>query len=139
MIKKLGLDNILGEIIDYGMTIYIDDKFKIIYSPHTNTDYDPYIRIYIGRRPFYIDDQDTKMTRISLIRPEYIDNVTGDQNLILDEEDKKYLQKVIFNHGNELIELMKIVEKDSIECPKFINDSFCFPDYSMLKEKGVGV
>ena len=139
MIKKIGLDNILGEIIDYSMTIYLDDKFKIIYSPHTNTDYDPYIRIYIGQRPFYIDDQDTKMTRISLIRPEYIDNATGDQNLILDEEDKKYLQKVIFDHGNELIELMKIVEKDSIECPKFINDDFCFPDYSMLKERGVGV
>lgn len=46
MVKELPLNNEFGEILDYGMVIYIDERLKIVFSPHTNINYHPYIRIY---------------------------------------------------------------------------------------------
>lgn len=75
------------------------------------------------------------MVRLSLIEPEYIPNILGDQNLILDKEDTEYLSSIISSREDELIRLMKIVEKDSEECPKFIDDNFHFPNYLELLKR----
>lgn len=133
MVKEIPLNNEFGEILDYGMVIYMDDRFKIIFAPHINNNYHPYIRVYSGKIPYYIDDIDTKMTRLSLLEPIYIPNILGDQNLVLNEEDTKYLSNIISSNNDELIRLMRIVEKDSTECPKFINDNFKFPNYLELE------
>lgn len=85
------LENDINEFSDAAELIYIDNKYRIlaVYNGYK----EPYFKLYSGSIPFYYDDKDTKMCRISIVSPKYIRG--KDENLILAKAQINDLNRIL--------------------------------------------
>ena len=85
------LENDINEFSDAAELIYIDNQYRILAV--YNESKEPYFKLYSGSIPFYCDDKDTKMCRISMVLPKYIGG--KDENLILTKSQIDDLNKIL--------------------------------------------
>ena len=94
------LENNIGEIGGTETLIYINDNIRCMVYTIFNSSIDPYLKIYTGKSPFYYDDEETKMCRISILHPKYIGSI--DENLILDKDQIDYLYSILKSKQNPI-------------------------------------